>query len=316
MQHYGVDKRAAKQLYLRMLYGGSIRAWRRDEAVPSSVGDLAFPFHYQAACRAACQQVLATHSWGRSTVEQFYPNRRTPEWTALSIIIGWYEDQALTILCDAALAQGIRASTPMFDGVLLERPPETESRKIGLILSNAAAQVFAHFHIRLQFEVKSWPTEQAQEGMKLGPARPLPPEVEYWMYWSPPLRELQVSVNNAVLQVAPVFPRSAEDRAAAWTRASREVLQMDIKTVGTEVEKQRVLQACLDAGRIDVLRALAALALTAELQNRWQTIEAGDANAIGHPAIFPCRERLEFYACFSPSRNSCRSPLGGAAKVT
>ena len=85
MRHYGVDKDSAKQLYLRLVYGGSIRAWRRDHFVDGAVEDLAFPFDFQLACTAARDHILMDHAWAMDAARKFCPGRRTPEWTALSI---------------------------------------------------------------------------------------------------------------------------------------------------------------------------------------------------------------------------------------
>ena len=152
----GVDRAAAKKLFLAVCYGGSWETWARERAVgPSDVPDVVKCL--QAELRDASRALLAVHPDGpRAELEQrrANPDAHNPSASRFAYLTQDAERRCLEALVDAAVAHGRQVGALIHDGFLLRKRDGEED--IASLLCNLKAAVAAATGFVVRLEVKPW----------------------------------------------------------------------------------------------------------------------------------------------------------------
>ena len=124
MTWYGCSRDNAKELFNRILFGGSVSIWKTDAAVvvnsqtsvaPTVVSD------WIEACSKARDMVLEAHPDWAKAGRQFFSDRRDWTFSTFSYIIGELENRAVMSMVSAAEAHGWKVGSLQFDGMLVEK---------------------------------------------------------------------------------------------------------------------------------------------------------------------------------------------------
>ena len=124
MTWYGCSRDNAKELFNRILFGGSVSIWKTDAAVvvnsqtsvaPTVVSD------WIEACSKARDMVLEAHPDWTKAGRQFFSDRRDWKFSTFSYIIGELENRAVMSMVSAAEAHGWKVGSLQFDGMLVEK---------------------------------------------------------------------------------------------------------------------------------------------------------------------------------------------------
>jgi hypothetical protein len=124
MSGCGVNRDAAKELFLRLLYGGKSAAWVRDNAV-SPISPLpVFVLQFEAELDAAAQFVFAHNEFStvrtlacEASDESSSSHSSNPVSRCLSIVLQSVEFAVVSAMCAFFQSAGWRVGVQVFDGV-------------------------------------------------------------------------------------------------------------------------------------------------------------------------------------------------------
>jgi hypothetical protein len=124
MSGCGVNRDAAKELFLRLLYGGKSAAWVRDNAV-SPISPLpVFVLQFEAELDAAAQFVFAHNEFCairalacEASDESSFSHSSNPVSRCLSIVLQSVEFAVVSAMCAFFQSAGWRVGVQVFDGV-------------------------------------------------------------------------------------------------------------------------------------------------------------------------------------------------------
>jgi len=126
MEKYSVSRDVAKNVFLRILFGGTIDAWRSDHNIDVGV-DLPELFQFQSDAAQAANAIIAVRP---EVVERFVhkrDRRESVEKCALAYILGEVEDVIVSTCEEVIEREGkARVSVVVFDGLMVDIGSMTE----------------------------------------------------------------------------------------------------------------------------------------------------------------------------------------------
>ena len=118
MEHYDCTRKAAKELFIRLLNGGGERQWRKDfeipESGPGAMSSLEFILSFQDDCKRI-QDLLITK------FPHFVPDNKHFPSEQASVVLQCIEDQILRIIVKFVRSKGYEVGSLVFDGCMPER---------------------------------------------------------------------------------------------------------------------------------------------------------------------------------------------------
>ena len=113
-----VTRDHAKDLFLRLLYGGTSSAWLRDAGLADTLSDRLPPF-----VKALEQEVSAIldYFWVRFPSVQFKDGASNAKASRLSVVLQHFEHMVLMAMAQFFRNQGWTVGVYVFDGLMLER---------------------------------------------------------------------------------------------------------------------------------------------------------------------------------------------------
>jgi phage/plasmid-associated DNA primase len=161
MRESGVERSAAKRLYLSVCYGGTWERWAREEGVcPTEVSE--FARELQTEMRWATAALMEVHEdAGRAEEEQrrWNPEARNATASRFAYVTQEAERRCLEAMVESAEGEGREVGALIHDGLLLRRAAggETE-REVWEVLRRMEARVREATGYEVRLEVKAWET--------------------------------------------------------------------------------------------------------------------------------------------------------------
>eukprot|EP00397_Hematodinium_sp_SG-2012_P000287 GEMP01000287.1.p1 GENE.GEMP01000287.1~~GEMP01000287.1.p1 ORF type:complete len:2027 (-),score=434.72 GEMP01000287.1:1517-7597(-) len=149
---YGVPRDAAKNLFLRLLYGGTISSWRDEFGITIGM-DVPMLFSFQTDAAEATRAIVASRP---DVVARFAEKRdsvRSVENCALAYILGETEDLIVSTCEEVLERDDVRVSVVVFDGLMVDMSSVSEE-ELASVLHKARNEIREKLGFSVIFERK------------------------------------------------------------------------------------------------------------------------------------------------------------------